>query len=123
MKRLIVASVVLLSVALSGCQDSKDEAQPLSEKDFYKTIGEEIPVETAIKWMELYRKEKSVQGRLEGAAPDTCRMAPASAPSAMRIPSSGRRRATARQARFADGARVPRQSGHAGPAARAAGWR
>ena len=66
MKRLIVASVVLLSVALSGCQDSKDEAQPLSEKDFYKTIGEEIPVETAIKWMVLYRKERSVQGRLEG---------------------------------------------------------
>ena len=66
MKRLIVASVVLLSVALSGCQESKDVAQPLSEKDFYKTIGEEIPVETAIKWMELYRKERSAQGRSEG---------------------------------------------------------
>lgn len=65
MKRLIVASVVLLSVALSGCQDSKEVAQPLSEKDFYKTIGEEIPIETAVKWMELYRKERSAQGRLE----------------------------------------------------------
>lgn len=67
MKRLMVVCAVLLSVALSGCQDSKDVAQPLSEKDFYKTIGEEIPVETAIKWMELYRKERSLQGRLEGS--------------------------------------------------------
>lgn len=65
MKRLIVVSAVLLSMALSGCQDAKDVAQPLSEKDFYKTIGEEIPVETAIKWMELYRKERSAQGRVE----------------------------------------------------------
>lgn len=65
MKRLFVVSAVLLSMVLSGCQDAKDVAQPLSEKDFYKTIGEEIPMETALRWMELYRKERSAQGRLE----------------------------------------------------------
>lgn len=65
MKRLIIVTGVLITMTLLGCQESKDAVQPLSEKDFYKTIGEQIPFETAIKWMELYRKEGTKQGRFE----------------------------------------------------------
>lgn len=65
MKRLVIVTGVLIAMTLSGCQESKDAVQPLSEKDFYKTIGEQIPFETAVKWMDLYRKERTKLGRSE----------------------------------------------------------
>jgi hypothetical protein len=38
---------------------------PRSEKDVYKTIGEQIPFETGMQWIDLYRSENSDQGRLD----------------------------------------------------------
>ena len=70
MNRFIVVTGVLITMALLGCQEAKEDvARPLSEKDFYKTIGEEIPFETGMAWIELYRKKRTEQGRSEATPP------------------------------------------------------
>lgn len=65
MKSLIVA--ISLSVCLLACQDSKEELKsPASNKqDFYKNVGEKIPMETAMEWIELYKKTRNSAGRVE----------------------------------------------------------
>lgn len=47
------------------CQDRKEDATtPRSEKDIYKTIGEEIPFETGLQWMDFH-KNRSHAARLD----------------------------------------------------------
>ena len=56
MKRSIVGTTLCVVLSFLGCHEMKeDEQQPLSEKEYYKTIGEEIPFETAMEWIEYYR--------------------------------------------------------------------
>ena len=56
MKRSIVGTTLCVALSFLGCQEMKEDGQqPLSEKEFYKTIGEEIPFETAMEWIEYYR--------------------------------------------------------------------
>lgn len=68
MKHTKLTSAFLLALALLGCQDTKDIPSPLSEKDHYKLIGEEIPFETAMAWLDFHKKSNAAQGRTEEAA-------------------------------------------------------
>lgn len=53
-----------LVFCLVSCQESKEDAKALSVKDFYKTIGEAIPFETGMEWIDNYQKKTST-GRTE----------------------------------------------------------
>jgi hypothetical protein len=65
MKFAIIA--ISLCFSLLACQDSKEELKsPGSNKeDFYKNIGEKIPMETAMEWIELFKKTRNATGRVE----------------------------------------------------------
>ena len=66
MKTFALTTLIAVSLLVAGCHDSRDEAaNPLRESDFYKTIGEQIPFETGMEWMSLYKKQESSLGRLE----------------------------------------------------------
>ena len=67
MNRFIFHSAIAIVAALSflSCHELREDvADPLSEKDVYRTIGEEIPFETAMEWIEFYKKESYHQGRV-----------------------------------------------------------
>lgn len=65
MKNVFFLITLCLGVCLTACQEGKEDAKsPLSEKDFYKTIGEEIPFETGMEWIDNYRKSAE-SGRTE----------------------------------------------------------
>ena len=68
MKHTKFASALFLTLVLLGCQDAKDTPSPLSEKDHYKLIGEEIPFETAMAWLDFHEKSRAAQGRTEEVA-------------------------------------------------------
>lgn len=66
MKRINVVVALFASLSFLGCQETKeDQNNPASEKDTYKKIGEEIPFETGMQWIDLYKKRVSQQGRTE----------------------------------------------------------
>lgn len=65
MKRTIVCLFTGMSVFFLGCHETKEDAkEPLSEKDTYRHIGEEIPFETGMDWIEYYESQGSEEGRL-----------------------------------------------------------
>ena len=63
MKSLIAFIFLFLAVSFLGCQDSRDDLNN-SESDFYKTIGEEIPFQTGIDWIEFYKAQYHDNGRV-----------------------------------------------------------
>lgn len=67
MNRIFVAfTSMAFAVALVSCQETKEEMnQPLAEKEYYKTIGEQIPLETGMEWIENYKAKNSSGGRTE----------------------------------------------------------
>lgn len=65
MNRFIVVSAVCITSLLTGCQEAKDLNNPISEKDIYKKIGEEIPFETGMEWIAYHRTKNKVQARTE----------------------------------------------------------
>lgn len=66
MKLVIAASTLSLSLLLFSCEEARENSgQPLSEADFYKTIGEPIPFETGMEWIENYQKRNAQNGRVE----------------------------------------------------------
>ena len=67
MKHTNLTSALFLAFALLGCQDTQDVPAPVSEKDHYKLIGEEIPFETAMAWLDFHEKSRVAQGRTEEA--------------------------------------------------------
>ncbi|HEX8040504.1 MAG TPA: hypothetical protein VF490_15200 [Chryseosolibacter sp.] len=64
MKGSIVLTILCLGFCLVSCQESREDAKTPSVKDFYKTIGEEIPFETGMEWIDNYQKKMST-GRTE----------------------------------------------------------
>jgi len=69
MKRIIFLSAFGFALGLMGCEDTKENLKtPVSEKEHYKTIGEEIPFETGMEWIEHYEKT-SDQGRIKNLSP------------------------------------------------------
>src|SRR5688572_4649337 len=72
MKRSIAAIVVCIAFSFHGCQEAKVELKtPISEKESYKIIGQEIPFDTGMEWIEYYKlaeynKKKNLDaGRIE----------------------------------------------------------
>ena len=59
MNRIFVAfTSMAFAVALVSCQETKEEMnQPLAEKEYYKTIGEQIPLETGMEWIEITKRK------------------------------------------------------------------
>jgi hypothetical protein len=65
MKKLLFSAVFFLVLSLLGCQDSKEEANVLTDISSVRKIGMQISVETANRWIDTYRNSKpSDQGRL-----------------------------------------------------------
>jgi hypothetical protein len=66
MKTSIALAALLLAFSLPSCHETKEEiANPVAESEYYKTIGEQIPYETGMKWIAYYRKQNNKQGRTE----------------------------------------------------------
>lgn len=64
MKRSTILMTMGFTLSLLACQETKEDLKnPVSEKDIYKTIGEEIPYETGVKWIEFYKEKNNSQGR------------------------------------------------------------
>ncbi len=64
MKGSIVLTSLCLAFCLVSCQESREDLKTPSVKEFYKTIGEEIPFETGMEWIDNYQKKIS-GGRTE----------------------------------------------------------
>ena len=65
MKSYIVPTTIYFSLLLLACQDTGEDLKNASaDVAFYKTIGEEIPFETGMQWMEFYKDKNSEQGRV-----------------------------------------------------------
>lgn len=70
MNRFIIVTAACVALSFAGCQDTKEElSNPLSESDHYKTIGEEIPFDTGMEWIEYYRKKRYDEGRIQTSSP------------------------------------------------------
>lgn len=56
-----------MTMFLVTCQETKEDLKkPISEKDIYKTIGEEIPFESGMEWIRYFQNQnKSGQGKTE----------------------------------------------------------
>ena len=66
MKKSIVATFVIIIGTFLSCQETKEDLKtPLSTREFYKTIGEEIPYELGMEWIENYKSVRSSSGRTE----------------------------------------------------------
>jgi hypothetical protein len=69
MNRFNFLAAIIVALSLPSCQDTKQDLRdPLSEKDVYKTIGEQIPFETGMEWIEFYNKKRYEQARLDLSA-------------------------------------------------------
>ena len=54
------------ALSLLSCQDTKDDVKgPHADYEFYKTIGEQIPFETGMRWIEAHRANNR-DGRVAG---------------------------------------------------------
>lgn len=63
MKRRTILALCL-GLALAACQEAREDLKnPVSEKDIYQKIGEEIPFETGMQWIAFHREKYSIQGR------------------------------------------------------------
>jgi hypothetical protein len=66
MNRFTIVTVIFVAFMFVACHDSREDVStPRSEKDVYKTIGEQIPFETGMQWIDLYKSGNSGQGRLD----------------------------------------------------------
>src|SRR5690349_18845130 len=67
MKRFIVGFVAYFGIALLACEDPafNDRKVDSSVVAHYKTIGEQIPYETGMRWIDLYNEKNASSGRVE----------------------------------------------------------
>ncbi len=64
MKRYMLILVIGISLTCINCQEPReDNHQPLTEKETYQYIGEEIPFHTGMEWIEYYRNQQTSEGR------------------------------------------------------------
>jgi hypothetical protein len=64
MQRYFIA-IAFLSLAFFACQDTRYDVKAISpEVAHYRTIGEQIPLETGKRWIEFYNTRNATQGRL-----------------------------------------------------------
>ena len=57
MKRLNLSIAVCAAILITACHETKEDLnRQLSEKDIYRKVGEEIPFETGMQWLDFHRK-------------------------------------------------------------------
>lgn len=65
MKSSIAFIVLFFALSLLACQDSRDDFKnPPGEISSFRSIGEQIPLETGKRWMETYQAKSRTDGRL-----------------------------------------------------------
>jgi hypothetical protein len=65
MNRYLTYLILGSGLLFTTCQVSRDENnQPISEADTYRLIGEEIPFETGMEWIDYYQDQQSQGGRV-----------------------------------------------------------
>jgi hypothetical protein len=65
MKSLILFIGLYFALSLLSCQDSREDIKiPASDHLAYKSVGQEIPFETGMRWIDLYKEKNNDQGRL-----------------------------------------------------------
>jgi len=72
MKSTIFSIALYLAVSLLACQDSRDEHLKNTAPDHaaYKAIGEQIPLETGMRWIETYKNSQQGRQKLLGGLLD-----------------------------------------------------
>ena len=66
MNRFLSLSIVSAAIFFVACQESKDDLKaPLSEKDLYRSIGEEIPFEVGMSWIDFHNRKRTTMGRID----------------------------------------------------------
>jgi len=60
MKTYVLIVTLFMGLAFLACQDAKVDVQDI-EKDltYYKSVGEEIPFQTGLDWINFYRQSNS----------------------------------------------------------------
>lgn len=68
MKNFVVFTALYLTLSLLSCEDSSNELKnPPSDNLVYKNVGQEIPFETGMRWIEIYKQNNSKEGRVIGS--------------------------------------------------------
>jgi len=66
MNRYFLVIIACAALFFAACQETKEDAKtPLTEKDLYRSIGEEIPFETGMAWIDFHKQRESSKGRLD----------------------------------------------------------
>jgi hypothetical protein len=61
MKKLITLSLVVITLSILACQDSREDAKyDPQELAAYKTIGHQIPAATGMRWIETYNEKNNI---------------------------------------------------------------
>src|SRR5690606_29554261 len=63
MNRIKMMMSIAAVLLLAACNDAKEIKEPVSEKVLYSHVGEEIPITTAMEWIDFYKKESTANGR------------------------------------------------------------
>lgn len=65
MKRVFFVAILYVGVALLSCQDSRETlSDSVPESASLKMVGERIPVETGMQWIDFYKKKNEKEGRI-----------------------------------------------------------
>jgi hypothetical protein len=72
MKSTIFSITLYFAVSLLACQDSRDEhlKNTVPDHTAYKAIGEQIPLETGMRWIDIYKTSKQGRSNLLGGLID-----------------------------------------------------
>jgi hypothetical protein len=64
MKSIIVFIGLYLTLSLLSCQDNREEFKKVPSSDYlvYKNVGHEIPFETGMRWIDVYKEKKKAEG-------------------------------------------------------------
>jgi hypothetical protein len=68
MKNFVVFTALYLTLSLLSCEDSSNELKsPPSDNLIYKNVGQEIPFETGMRWIEIYKQQEDKNSREIGS--------------------------------------------------------
>jgi hypothetical protein len=68
MKNFVVFTTLYITLSLLSCEDSTNELKsPPTDNLVYKNVGQQIPFETGIRWMEIYKQQEGKNSRAVGS--------------------------------------------------------
>lgn len=60
----MIVIATCFAMSLLACQDTKDDLTvPSSRDEYYKSIGQQIPFETGMRWIDVYNEKNKKTGR------------------------------------------------------------